>query len=583
MSLTFEKKVNWTGSYTSLGNITYKQEVEFNGISGKDPIKDFESGGVLFQGTKKVENTLKLTKMKFMFDNVQEFSGKVTVTGPAVGTVKNCPKVKSLDMSEHVETRILRTKIEDTVSLDTVRGEIIGAEIDGETTLNKSGLILRNILGKKDFTITDSYIEGSHLYLEKDLSLKKSTLRLNTVQADSLKLEDAKLQGNNFKVTKDYSLKDHSVSNIVKMTIQESATLEESKQYGEEVTITKDLTITSSVFDIDKLNSKSITASNSFLLGTDFDVTDDTSLTGTLSNIDTLSTKNLSLDTSRLTGASYTVSDTTSLKDSIGTLDMFATKTLDLDNSQLVGSLYIIEDSLSLKKSVASVKTLSASSAELKEDSSVLGQKLSVSSIEIDDNSSVVGLVHGGKEGTSSSITSSGALLLTSSKSSLAINDHAFFGLNVDGQSNYSYLYRGLDGVSVPRTNFRTSNDFIAQAYLSAYIDAGINVKVSAGVTVYNVAGNDVACLAGNNFVADAGSVAAMHGSQLLCEADSTMNLVAGSTQLLKGSTLYCVGSCHFTPSDNCTAIGCSKPIWLSGGTGKSVSKPGESPPAVPS
>lgn len=144
------------------------------------------------------------------------------------------------------------------------------------------------------------------------------------------------------------------------------------------------------------------------------------------------------------------------------------------------------------------------------------------------------------------SVSSQGSVLATGKEISIAVNNKGFIGIGCVGSSNFSQIKGGVDILAVPRINNRTSNNFV--------VGAGQDIILNAGSSAYMVA-----------------------GSKLLCQSGSDMNLVSKATQLLKGSKVYVVGSSvpSFTPTDNCTADGCSKPVWVSGGTGQSVKSPG--------
>jgi hypothetical protein len=191
LALEFNKPVEWDGNFVALEDVTFKDTVTLKGQSGKDPIKDHESGGVLLQGIKKINKDLKITKMKFMLENIETMANSpVTINGGAVGTIKNCPDIKSLSCTENVELRMLRSKTKETLSVNTGRGELIDVESGGDATLTNSGFILRNNQYKKNLSLSESFILGNNQSITEDFSVAKSYVTLEVTDSKNLNLTD---------------------------------------------------------------------------------------------------------------------------------------------------------------------------------------------------------------------------------------------------------------------------------------------------------------------------------------------------------------------------------------------------------
>lgn len=380
MSLTFNKKVEWNGNFNALEDITFNDIVTLQGISGKNPIENHESGGVLFQGIKKLSKELKISNMKFSLENIEKISDKITVDGKTVGKIKNCLDSKSFLLTGTTELRVLRAKFSDDISVNKGRGELLDIE-SKNIILKDSGFIIRNNKISNTLNTENCFVDSSNLNITESWTDKNSTIQVNTV------------------------------------------------------------------------NSKRI-----------------------LTN------------TTVFNGSKIINSDSSVFYNTVGLTQFLVSNNLNLSRA------------------------------------SILTQSI-VGSVSVDGSSSFAGL------SGSCDLTTSGASFLMLTDANVNVSNQGFIGISVQGSSNFSSLKAGVDILSVPRINNRTSDDFVAEAKGSIYM-------VASG--------------------------------SLLNQAGGSIDSVAGSSNLVKGSSVYCVGSCHFTPSDKCTAKGCSKPIWLSGGKGQS-------------
>ena len=187
MGLEYNKPIEWEGSFVAFGESTFNDKVTLTSISGKEATKDFESGATLFQGVKEIKKELKITKLKFMLENVKAVKDKVTIKGGAIGSVRNCPDFDSLDCSENFELRIVNSTIKKTVKVDTGQGEIISSTIEGKTTLDKASFFVSNVsLFKKeanapqDLDTTSSFLTINKLNMGK-LTAKKSFIDIDDI------------------------------------------------------------------------------------------------------------------------------------------------------------------------------------------------------------------------------------------------------------------------------------------------------------------------------------------------------------------------------------------------------------------
>lgn len=232
-----------------------------------------------------------------------------------------------------------------------------------------------------------------------------------------------------------------------------------------------------------------------------------------------LSTENCFIESSN-----FLISESWNDKNSTIHIDTINARQLLTNTSVFNGSKITNSGSSVIYNTVGLTQFITSNNFNLSR-SSILTQSI-VGNVNVDSSSSFVGL------SGNCNLSTSGAVILTKANADVNVNNNGFIGVSVSGSSNFSSLKSGVDILAVPRINNRTSDDFVAEAQGSIYM-------VASG--------------------------------SLLNQAGSSIDSVAGSSNLVKGSSVYCVGNCHFTPSDKCTAEDCSKPIWLSGGKGQSV------------
>ena len=431
MGLEYNKPIEWEGSFVAFGESTFNDKITLTSISGKEATKDFESGATLFQGVKEIKKELKITKLKFMLENVKAVKDKVTIKGGAIGSVRNCPDFDSLDCSENVELRIVNSTIKKTVKVDTGQGEIISSTIEGKTTLDKASFFVSNmsLFKKEDNTPQDLDTTSSFLTINK-LNMGKLTANKAFIDIDDIIM---------IKLTATESYIDVDKVNIV------NGDLIANKTFMKICNLTaKDLSITESCdIAIHKATTNNMTVRNSELA---------------LFNINS---KLVNFSESEVQAYSLTATKIeTSITNFWGS-DIVSDCVL---SNSTTNFLTLIGDA-SLSNSTMSVHAMDGSAS-------------------IDNSSSLVGL------SSLVSVSTSGAVLLLNSLTNVSVNDHGFIGIGCVGSSNFSSINGGVDIFAVERINNRTNDDFIAAADSSAYMTAESDLLCQAGGTMNLIAGS---------------------------------------------------------------------------------------------